>query len=314
MQKLVAMEDNLRRRVIGQDEGLQAVANAVRRARAGLQDPNRPVGSFIFLGPTGVGKTETARALAEFLFDDERAMVRLDMSEYMEKHAVARMIGAPPGYVGYEEGGQLTEAVRRRPYSVVLFDEIEKAHPDVFNVLLQILDDGRLTDSKGRVVDFKNTVLIMTSNLGSREIQAATENPLADRDIRTNVLQVLRDHFKPEFLNRIDDIVVFKQLGKEQIAEIIDVQLEKLRKNLEERGITIELDETAKELLVKEGYDPVYGARPLKRAIQTLIQNPLAVSLLKGDVASGQTVRISAEDGEMKFTPIAPEQKAVSSQ
>ena len=310
MQKLVSMEDNLRRRVIGQDEGLQAVANAVRRARAGLQDPNRPVGSFIFLGPTGVGKTETARALAEFLFDDERAMVRLDMSEYMEKHAVARMIGAPPGYVGYEEGGQLTEAVRRRPYSVVLFDEIEKAHADVFNVLLQILDDGRLTDSKGRVVDFKNTVLIMTSNLGSREIQAATENPLADRDIRTSVLQVLRDHFKPEFLNRIDDIVVFKQLGREQIAEIIDVQLEKLRKTLEERGITIQLDESAKDLLVQEGYDPVYGARPLKRAIQTLIQNPLAVSLLKGEISAGQTVRISADAGEMRFTPIQGEQKA----
>ena len=310
MQKLVSMEDNLRRRVIGQDEALQAVANAVRRARAGLQDPNRPVGSFIFLGPTGVGKTETARALAEFLFDDERAMVRLDMSEYMEKHAVARMIGAPPGYVGYEEGGQLTEAVRRRPYSVVLFDEIEKAHPDVFNVLLQILDDGRLTDSKGRVVDFKNTVLIMTSNLGSREIQAATENPLADRDIRTNVLQVLRDHFKPESLNRIDDIVVFKQLGREEIAKIIDVQLEKLRRNLEDRGITIELDESAKDLLVQEGYDPVYGARPLKRAIQTLIQNPLAVSLLKGDIGSGQTVRVSAENGEIKFSPIEGEQSA----
>jgi ATP-dependent Clp protease ATP-binding subunit ClpB len=310
MQKLVAMEDNLRRRVIGQDEALEAVANAVRRARAGLQDPNRPVGSFIFLGPTGVGKTETARALAEFLFDDERAMVRLDMSEYMEKHAVARMIGAPPGYVGYEEGGQLTEAVRRRPYSVVLFDEIEKAHPDVFNVLLQILDDGRLTDSKGRVVDFKNTVLIMTSNLGSREIRAATENPLADREIRTDVLQVLRDHFKPEFLNRIDDIVVFKQLGREQIAQIIDVQLEKLRRTLEERGIAIELDETAKELLVEQGYDPVYGARPLKRSIQTLIQNPMAVSLLKGEISSGQTIRISADGGEMKFTPVDAERKA----
>src|SRR5205085_8060502 len=246
MQKLVTMEERLSERVIGQDEALTAVANAVRRARAGLQDPNRPVGSFIFLGPTGVGKTETARALAEFLFDDERAMVRLDMSEYMEKHAVARMIGAPPGYVGYEEGGQLTEAVRRRPYSVVLFDEIEKAHPDVFNVLLQILDDGRLTDSKGRVVDFKNTVLIMTSNLGSREIQAAAENPLVDRDIRNDVLQVLRDHFKPEFLNRIDDIVVFEQLTKDEIAKIIDVQLEKLRKNLAERGITIELDDKAR--------------------------------------------------------------------
>jgi ATP-dependent Clp protease ATP-binding subunit ClpB len=313
MQKLVAMEDNLRKRVIGQDEGLRAVANAVRRARAGLQDPNRPVGSFIFLGPTGVGKTETARALAEFLFDDERAMVRLDMSEYMEKHAVARMIGAPPGYVGYEEGGQLTEAVRRRPYSVVLFDEIEKAHPDVFNVLLQILDDGRLTDSKGRVVDFKNSVLIMTSNLGSREIQASMENPLADHDTRNEVLRVLRDHFKPEFLNRIDDIVVFKQLGKEEIAKIIDVQLEKLRKNLEERGITLELEQSAKDLLVQEGYDPVYGARPLKRAIQTLIQNPLAVKLLEGEVAGGQTVAVSAEKGEMKFSTVDEEQKAAVS-
>src|SRR5687767_3422862 len=310
MQKLVSMEENLRRRVIGQDEALEAVADAVRRARSGLQDPNRPVGSFIFLGPTGVGKTETARALAEFLFDDERAMVRLDMSEYMEKHAVARMIGAPPGYVGYEEGGQLTEAVRRRPYSVVLFDEIEKAHQDVFNVLLQILDDGRLTDSKGRVVDFKNTVLIMTSNLGSREIQSATENPLADRDIRKDVLQVLRDHFKPEFLNRIDDIVVFKQLGREQIAMIIDVQLEKLRKTLEERGIAIELDESAKDLLVSEGYDPVYGARPLKRAIQTLVQNPLAVSLLKAEIASGNTVRVSAENGEMKFATVTGQSAA----
>jgi len=304
MQKLVNMEAGLRKRVIGQDEALEAVANAVRRARAGLQDPNRPVGSFIFLGPTGVGKTETARALAEFMFDDERAMVRLDMSEYMEKHAVARMIGAPPGYVGYDEGGQLTEAVRRRPYSVILFDEIEKAHPDVFNVLLQILDDGRLTDSKGRVVDFKNTVLIMTSNLGSREIQTAAENPLADRDIKTDVLQVLRDHFKPEFLNRIDDIVVFGQLGRDQIATIIDVQLEKLRKNLEERGITIELDDTARELIIEEGYDPVYGARPLRRAIQNLVQNPLAVSLLKGEIASGNTVRVSAVDGAMRFTPV----------
>ncbi|MGQ0542614.1 MAG: ATP-dependent chaperone ClpB [Blastocatellia bacterium] len=312
MQKLVQMEEKLRSRVIGQDEALEAVANAVRRARAGLQDPNRPVGSFIFLGPTGVGKTETARALAEFLFDDERSMVRLDMSEYMEKHAVARMIGAPPGYVGYEEGGQLTEAVRRRPYSVVLFDEIEKAHQDVFNVLLQILDDGRLTDSKGRVVDFKNTVLIMTSNLGSREIQAATENPLVDREIRTDVLQVLRDYFKPEFLNRIDDIVVFKQLSKEQIAKIIDVQLEKLRAMLAERGISIELDQSARDLLVEEGYDPVYGARPLKRAIQSLIQNPLAVKLLNGEVATGQNVRISAENGAMKFLPVEDGHKAVS--
>jgi ATP-dependent Clp protease ATP-binding subunit ClpB len=296
--------------VIGQDEGLRAVANAVRRARAGLQDPNRPVGSFIFLGPTGVGKTETARALAEFLFDDERAMVRLDMSEYMEKHAVARMIGAPPGYVGYEEGGQLTEAVRRRPYSVILFDEIEKAHPDVFNVLLQILDDGRLTDSKGRVVDFKNTVLIMTSNLGSREMQAAEGD---EKQAREAVVQVLRDYFKPEFLNRIDDIVVFRQLSREHIAEIIDVQLGKLRQMLEERGITLELDDSARELLIKEGYDPVYGARPLKRAIQTQLQNPLAVSLLSGEIAAGQTVRVSADNGEMKFAPAETSQTAAVS-
>jgi len=279
---------------------LTAVANAVRRARAGLQDPNRPVGSFIFLGPTGVGKTETARALAEFLFDDERAMVRLDMSEYMEKHAVARMIGAPPGYVGYEEGGQLTEAVRRRPYSVVLFDEIEKAHPDVFNVLLQILDDGRLTDSKGRTVDFKNTVLIMTSNLGSREIQSAEGN---EAQAKEAVIQILRDYFKPEFLNRIDDIVVFKQLSRETISQIIDVQLERLRVMLKERGIEIVLDASAKDLLVKEGYDPTFGARPLKRAIQSLIQNPLAVKLLNGEVSSGQTVHVSADGDILKFAP-----------
>ena len=301
MQKLVQMESGLRKRVIGQDEALQAVANAVRRARAGLQDPNRPIGSFIFLGPTGVGKTETAKALAEFMFDDERAMVRLDMSEYMEKHAVARMIGAPPGYVGYDEGGQLTEAVRRRPYSVVLFDEIEKAHPDVFNVLLQILDDGRLTDSKGRVVDFKNTVLIMTSNLGSREIMNA--NSMVDTPIKEIVMDVLRSHFKPEFLNRIDDIVVFTQLKREEIARIIEVQLEKLRKNLAERGISIVLEESAKELLVSEGYDPTFGARPLKRAIQTMIQNPLAMKLLSGEIKSGQTIHVTTENGVLKFTP-----------
>ncbi|HEY0545794.1 MAG TPA: ATP-dependent chaperone ClpB [Pyrinomonadaceae bacterium] len=299
MHKLVTMEDRLRQRVIGQDEALTAVANAVRRARAGLQDPNRPVGSFIFLGPTGVGKTETARALAEFLFDDERAMIRLDMSEYMEKHAVARMIGAPPGYVGYEEGGQLTEAVRRRPYSVILFDEIEKAHPDVFNVLLQILDDGRLTDSKGRTVDFTNTVLIMTSNLGSREIQDVGDD---EKQAREAVLQILREHFKPEFLNRIDDIVIFHQLSREQIAEIIEVQLERLRAMLGERGITLDLDDSAKQLLGREGYDPNYGARPLKRAIQTLIQNPLAVKLLRGEVTPGQKIRASADGDEMKFT------------
>jgi ATP-dependent Clp protease ATP-binding subunit ClpB len=277
---------------------LQAVANAVRRARAGLQDPHRPVGSFIFLGPTGVGKTETARALAEFLFDDERAMVRLDMSEYMEKHAVARMIGAPPGYVGYEEGGQLTEAVRRRPYSVILFDEIEKAHADVFNVLLQILDDGRLTDSKGRTVDFKNTVLIMTSNLGSREIQEVSDD---EKQVREAVTQVLRDHFKPEFLNRIDDTVIFHRLSREQISQIVDVQLERLRQMLLERNISIVLDDSAKELLAREGYDPSYGARPLKRAIQTLIQNPLAMRLLQGEILPGQTVTVSAKDGALVF-------------
>jgi ATP-dependent Clp protease ATP-binding subunit ClpB len=298
MQKLLTMEERLRQRVIGQDEALEAVANAVRRARAGLQDPHRPVGSFIFLGPTGVGKTETARALAEFLFDDERAMVRLDMSEYMEKHAVARMIGAPPGYIGYEEGGQLTEAVRRRPYSVVLFDEIEKAHGDVFNVLLQILDDGRLTDSKGRTVDFKNTVLIMTSNLGSREIQDVSED---EKQVREAVMEVLREHFKPEFLNRIDDIVVFHRLSREQIAQIIDVQLERLRAMLHERGVSLVLEDSARQLLASEGYDPNFGARPLKRAIQTLIQNPLAMKLLRGEIPPGQTVIVSAGDGEMKF-------------
>ena len=298
MQKLITMEERLSHRVIGQEEALTAVANAVRRARAGLQDPNRPVGSFIFLGPTGVGKTETARALAEFLFDDERAMIRLDMSEYMEKHAVARMIGAPPGYVGYEEGGQLTEAVRRRPYSVILFDEIEKAHSDVFNVLLQILDDGRLTDSKGRTVDFKNTVLIMTSNLGSREIQAVQDD---EKQVREAVQQELRLHFKPEFLNRIDDIVIFHQLSREQVAKIIEVQLERLRAMLADRNVTLELDNSAKELLMREGYDPTYGARPLKRAIQSYIQNPLAVKLLQGEIVPGQTVRVSAKGDQMEF-------------
>jgi ATP-dependent Clp protease ATP-binding subunit ClpB len=298
MQKLVTMENRLGNRVIGQEEALAAVSNAVRRARAGLQDPNRPIGSFIFLGPTGVGKTETARALAEFLFDDERAMVRLDMSEYMEKHAVARMIGAPPGYVGYEEGGQLTEAVRRRPYSVILFDEIEKAHTDVFNVLLQILDDGRLTDSKGRTVDFKNTVLIMTSNLGSREIQAAEGD---EKQVREAVIQELRLHFKPEFLNRIDDIVVFHQLSRDQIGKIIDVQLERLISMLNERNVQLVLDPSARELLMREGYDPTYGARPLKRAIQSLIQNPLAVKLLQGEILPGQTVHVSANGDTMEF-------------
>jgi len=298
VQKLVTMEDRLSKRVIGQAEALKAVADAVRRARAGLQDPNRPVGSFIFLGPTGVGKTETARALAEFLFDDEHAMIRLDMSEYMEKHAVARMIGAPPGYVGYEEGGQLTEAIRRRPYAVVLFDEIEKAHPDVFNVLLQILDDGRLTDAKGRTVDFKNTVLIMTSNLGSRAIQDADGD---ETEVGDEIMQELRAHFKPEFLNRIDDIVIFHQLSREQIGQIIDVQLERLRAMLRERNVELVLDDSARKLLAREGYDPNYGARPLKRAIQTLIQNPLAIKLLSGEILPGQTVRVSAKGDQMEF-------------
>src|SRR6266403_2214507 len=297
-ERLTRLEAELERRVVGQPEALAAVANAVRRARAGLQDPNRPTGSFIFLGPTGVGKTETARALAEFLFDDEKALVRLDMSEYMEKHAVARMIGAPPGYVGYEEGGQLTEAIRRRPYSVVLFDEIEKAHADVFNVLLQILDDGRLTDSKGRTVDFKNTVLIMTSNIGSREIQAAEGD---ENQVREAVLQELRLNFKPEFLNRIDDIVVFHQLSREQIEQIIDVQLERLRQMLHERNITLVLDSSARALLAREGYDPNYGARPLKRAIQTLIQNPLAIKLLRGEIVAGQIVKVAAAGDAMEF-------------
>ena len=296
MQKLVTMEERLSKRVIGQAEALKAVADAVRRARAGLQDPNRPIGSFIFLGPTGVGKTETARALAEFLFDDEHAMIRLDMSEYMEKHAVARMIGAPPGYVGYEEGGQLTEAIRRRPYAVVLFDEIEKAHPDVFNVLLQILDDGRLTDAKGRTVDFKNTVLIMTSNLGSREIQDADGD---EEEVREAVLQELRASFKPEFLNRVDDIVIFHQLSRDQIGQIIDVQLQRLLAMLAERNIQLVLDDSARQLLAREGYDPNYGARPLKRAIQTLIQNPLAVKLLNGEVLPGQRVKVTAHGDQM---------------
>jgi len=297
-ERLTKLEAELAERVIGQPEAVKAVADAVRRSRAGLQDPHRPIGSFIFLGPTGVGKTETARALAEFLFDDERAMVRIDMSEYMEKHAVARLIGAPPGYVGYEEGGQLTEAVRRRPYSVILFDEIEKAHPDVFNVLLQILDDGRLTDSKGRTVHFKNTVLIMTSNLGSREIQEEDD----DKEVREAVTQVLHEHFKPEFLNRIDDIVIFHRLSREQITKIIDVQLERLHAMLHDRNISLVLEDSARELLAREGYDPNFGARPLKRAIQTLIQNPLAVKLLRGEIAPGQTVKVSADGDQMKFT------------
>ncbi len=292
MQKLVRMEEGLAERVIGQRDALTAVANAVRRARAGLNDPKRPIGSFIFLGPTGVGKTETARALAEFLFDDERAIVRLDMSEYMEKHSVARLVGAPPGYVGYEEGGYLTEAVRRRPYSVVLFDEIEKAHPDVFNALLQILDDGRLTDGKGRTVDFKNTVIIMTSNLGSREIQEWEQD---EETLRARVLEQLRESFKPEFLNRVDEVIIFKKLGIDELRQIIKIQLEGLRKMLAERKISLELEATAEEVLALEGFDPVYGARPLKRAIQRLIQNPLAMKLLAGEIQPGDTLQVQGD-------------------
>ncbi len=295
-ERLTRLEAELARRVVGQPEALAAVSNAVRRARAGLQDPNRPTGSFIFLGPTGVGKTETARALAEFLFDDEKAMVRLDMSEYMEKHAVARMIGAPPGYVGYEEGGQLTEAVRRRPYAVVLFDEIEKAHPDVFNVLLQILDDGRLTDSQGRTVDFRNTVLIMTSNIGSQYIlEHGTSNW---EQVETKVLELLRQTFKPEFLNRVDDVIIFRPLSAEDIEHIVDLQLARVEKLLADRKLTLEVTPAAKQLIVSDGYDPVYGARPLKRAIQRLLQNPLALAVLEGKYQEGDRVRVDrAKDG-----------------
>jgi len=295
-ERLTRLEAELERRVIGQPEALAAVANAVRRARAGLQDPNRPTGSFIFLGPTGVGKTETARALAEFLFDDEKALVRLDMSEYMEKHAVARMIGAPPGYVGYEEGGQLTEAIRRRPYSVVLFDEIEKAHPDVFNVLLQILDDGRLTDSQGRTVDFRNTVLIMTSNIGSQYIlEMGTENW---EQVETKVLELLRQTFRPEFLNRVDDVIIFRPLSSQDIAKIVDLQIKRVERLVAERKLRLEVTPAAKQLIVAEGYDPVYGARPLKRAIQRLLQNPLAMAVLEGQYTEGDTVRVDrGKDG-----------------
>ena len=305
VKKLVSMEERLRNRVVGQDPALARVANAIRRSRAGLSDPNKPIGSFIFLGPTGVGKTELARALAEFLFDDEHAMVRIDMSEYMEKHAVARLIGAPPGYVGYDEGGQLTEAVRRRPYCVILFDEIEKAHPDVFNVLLQILDDGRLTDSKGRTVDFKNAVIIMTSNIGASYLQAeGVASPEAFAEATDHVMEALRQHFRPEFLNRVDDVIVFSPLGEEQLTHIIELRLDDLRRLLADRKITIELTQQAKELLFIEGYDRAYGARPLKRAIQRLIQDPLALKILEGEIKHGDHVVVDADvpARHMKFT------------
>ena len=300
-ERLTKLDTELSKRVVGQQEAVEAIANAVRRSRAGLQDPNRPIGSFIFLGPTGVGKTETARALAEFLFDDEHAMVRIDMSEYMEKHAVSRLIGAPPGYVGYEEGGQLTEAVRRRPYSVILFDEIEKAHPDVFNILLQILDDGRLTDSQGRTVDFRNTVIIMTSNIGSHYI---LENSAGDfAAVEVQVMKVLQGHFKPEFLNRVDDIIVFRPLGMEQIEHIVELQLKRFEQLLADRKLSLEVTAEAKHLLAEEGYDPAFGARPLKRAIQRLIQNPLAMRLLEGEFSEGDRILVQPGEGrQLSFT------------
>ncbi|HEY8801650.1 MAG TPA: AAA family ATPase, partial [Candidatus Dormibacteraeota bacterium] len=301
VQKLIKMEENLHARVIGQDEAVVAVANAVRRSRSGLSDPNRPIGSFIFLGPTGVGKTELARALAEFLFDAQKALIRIDMSEYQEKHTVARLIGAPPGYVGYDEGGQLTEAVRRRPYSVILFDEIEKAHPDVFNVLLQVLDDGRLTDGQGRTIDFRNTVLIMTSNLGSQIIQELSQQGRDFETMRDAVMSVLHQHFRPEFLNRVDDVIVFRPLSKDQLTKIVDIQLAYLEKRLAERKITLEVTDAARELLAERGWDPVYGARPLKRAIQRLVQDRLAMLLLAGELSEGDTVNVDAGGAELTF-------------
>jgi ATP-dependent Clp protease ATP-binding subunit ClpB len=298
MEKLVQTEARLRERVVGQDEALSAVANTVRVARAGLSDPNRPLGSFLFLGPTGVGKTETARALAQFLFDDEHAMVRIDMSEYQERYTVSRLIGAPPGYVGYEEAGQLTEAVRRRPYAVILLDEVEKAHPEVLNILLQVLDDGRLTDAQGRTVDFRNTIIIMTSNLGSQYI---IERGLPWEEITRRVTQAVAEHFRPELLNRIDEVVIFKPLGREQLNQIVEIQLRELRARLAERHITLELSPTAKTLLADVGYDPAYGARPLRRAIQQQVVHPLAVQLLQGEFRDGDTIRVEAENGRFAF-------------
>ena len=309
MQKLMHMEERLHERIVGQDEAVDVVSNAVRRARAGLQDPNRPIGSFIFLGPTGVGKTELARSLASFLFNDENAMVRIDMSEYQEKHTVSRLFGAPPGYVGFEEGGQLTEAVRRRPYSVVLFDEIEKAHPEVFNALLQLLDDGRLTDGQGRTVDFRNTVVIMTSNLGSELWLSAVEDKSQVKEVsRDQINRLLQAHFRPEFLNRVDEIVVFHPLTKSDLAEIVDIQLSKVSALLRSRGLTLEVDPSAREYLAEEGYDPDFGARPLKRTIQREVQDPLAIKVVSGEIGEGDTVKITTGDHDLKFEIVkAPE-------
>ncbi|HEV7463039.1 MAG TPA: ATP-dependent chaperone ClpB [Methyloceanibacter sp.] len=307
--KLLRMETQIAKRVVGQEEAVEAVSTAVRRSRAGLQDPNRPLGSFMFLGPTGVGKTELSRALAEFLFDDEHAMIRIDMSEYMEKHSVARLIGAPPGYVGYEEGGALTEAVRRRPYQVILFDEIEKAHPDVFNVLLQVLDDGRLTDGQGRTVDFRNTLIIMTSNLGSEYLVNQPEGEDSEQ-VREQVMAIVRAHFRPEFLNRVDEIILFHRLKREHMGRIVDIQMQRLAKLLADRKITVQLDEAAKEWLGKKGYDPAYGARPLKRVIQKFVQDPLAGMLLEGKVHDGETVKITAGKDGLMFNGAAVKARA----
>jgi len=308
MHKLLRLEEVLHQRVIGQDEAVIAVANAIRRSRAGLSDPHRPIGSFLFLGPTGVGKTELARALADYLFDDERAMVRIDMSEYQEKHTVSRLIGAPPGYVGYEEAGQLTEAVRRRPYSVVLFDEVEKAHPEVLNVMLQLLDDGRLTDGKGRTVDFRNTVVIMTSNLGSQYLTEEASSGTLSESARRQVMDAVRGHFRPEFLNRIDEVIIFHALSREHMAQIIDIQARQLLKRLEDRKIHVELTPAARDLLVREGYDPAYGARPLKRTIQRLVLDPLAVRVLEGEFRENARVVIDAEGGSLAFRKAAEAQ------
>ena len=297
-EKLLQMEDELGRRVIGQKDAVHAVSTAVRRARAGLQDPNRPLGSFLFLGPTGVGKTELTKALASFLFDDDSAMVRIDMSEFMEKHSVARLIGAPPGYVGYDEGGVLTEAVRRRPYQVVLFDEVEKAHGDVFNVLLQVLDDGRLTDGQGRTVDFTNTIIVLTSNLGSQFIAGLGEGESVE-SVEPQVMEIVRSHFRPEFLNRLDEIILFHRLGAEHMGPIVDIQVNRVAKLLAERKVTLDLTDDARAWLGRVGYDPIYGARPLKRAVQKYLQDPLADKILRGNVPDGSTVHVDEGDGQL---------------